>query len=76
MKKQRPTVVQKIQAKQAQPQVDTSDIGNLIFAARNGLRGLAGQDLVNVSLSIARVEAAIQASQPKPPEPAPEQKAG
>ena len=51
-------------------QLDTADISNLLFAARNGLRGLGGQDLVNVSLSIARVEAALQASQPKPVEQA------
>jgi hypothetical protein len=61
---------------------DHRDIGNLVFAAYRALGGvdsqlgkplIAGQNLVNVSLSIARTEAVLQAAQPKA-EPAPEPK--
>lgn len=65
MKKPHATVVEKIQAKQAEPRLDNRDVMNLIVAARHGLRFLGGQDLVNVSLSVARCEAALS------PAPAP-----
>lgn len=65
MKQPRQTGIEKIremQAKAKDPKIDTSEITNLLFGARHGLRALAGQDLVNVSLSIARVEAVLAAS--------------
>jgi hypothetical protein len=52
-------VVEKIQAQQAEPRLDMKDVRNLIVAARHGLRFLGGQDLVNVSLSVARCEALL-----------------
>lgn len=59
-KKPRPTVVEKIAAKQApRPEINPTDIANVIVAARRGLGTLGGQDLVNVSTSIARLEAAL-----------------
>lgn len=71
MKKPRPTVVEKIQAKQAEFRVDTADIQRLVGAARLGLQHLGGDVLVNASLAVARVEAAL--AQPleaeKKPEP-------
>lgn len=68
MKRPRPSVVEKIQA---QPRVETADVQNLLVGARAGLRFMGGQDLVNVSLSIARVEAAFAPPAPaKPAEPA------
>lgn len=77
MKKPRPSVVEKIQAKQApKPEVSTVDIQNVVVAARLALRQLSGADLVNVSTSIANIEAAFAPEkpaepQPKPPEPEP-----
>lgn len=69
MKKPRPTVVEKIQAKQFVPQVDIADVRNLLAAARHGLRFLGGQDLVNVSLSVARCELLLNPA----PAPAPQE---
>lgn len=74
MKKPRLSVVEKIQAKQSKPELNTADISNVIVAARHGLRFLSGRDLVNVSLSIANIEALLMPQQPAPAEqPAPDQ---
>ncbi len=57
MKKPRPTVVENIQAKQSARQIQNVDLQNLVVAARLALRQLNGTDLVNVSTSIANIEA-------------------
>lgn len=67
MKRPRPTLVEKIQAKQAAPQVQTQDIANVIVAARRGLQTLSGADLVNVAASIANLEAALAPAQAPAP---------
>jgi hypothetical protein len=69
VKRPRPTVVEKLQAQR----VENTDLHNVLVAARLGLQALRGQDLVNVSLAMARIEAVLQAAQPKP-DPAPEPK--
>jgi hypothetical protein len=48
----------------SEPRIDTADLSNLVIAARLGLQFLRGQDLVNVSLSIARTEQALTQAKP------------
>lgn len=67
MKKPRPTVIEKIQAQQAQPVLNPVDVQNVIVAARRALNGLAGRDLVNVCTSIANIEAAYAPKEQAPP---------
>jgi hypothetical protein len=73
VKPPRPTVVEKIQAKQAQPVLNPVDVQNVVFAARRALSQLAGTDLLNVSVSIANIE---QAYAPKAPAKSSEQANG
>ncbi len=59
------SVLNKIQAKQsasAQPSCELSDLGNLVFAARRALSALGGHDLANVTNSILKAEAVLEAS--------------
>ena len=77
-KPNRPTPIDKAKAMAAAarpPQIQDHDLANLLVAARRGLAGLAGGDLVLVATSIANVEAvlaAMQAQQQKPAQnPAP-----
>lgn len=51
----RPTVVDKIRARQAVPQINGNDLANLVFASRQALPGLQGEDFDNVAASISRV---------------------
>ena len=46
------------------PVLNQVDVQNVIVAARMALRGMAGADLVNVSTSIANIEAAYQPPKP------------
>jgi hypothetical protein len=66
-KRQRPTVVEKIQAKQAQPVLNPVDVQNVIVAARLAVGRMAGADLINVSTSIANIEAAYAPKEPAKP---------
>jgi hypothetical protein len=72
VKRPRPTVVEKIKAKQAAAaptaQINPQDIANVLVAARRSLGGFQGVDLVNIAGSIANLEAALAALQPKPAE--------
>ncbi len=59
MAKPRPSVVEKIQAKQAAAAptvINPADIQNLVFAARRALVGLTGPDFDNVARSISAIE--------------------
>ena len=77
MNKPRPSTIEKIQAKQAQPILNPGDVQNVLIAARRALPQLAGPDLLNVSVSIANIERAYAPKdQPKPPEPKQEQSNG
>jgi hypothetical protein len=71
-KRPRPTVIEKIQAKQAaaapSAQINPQDIANVLVAARRALGGFQGVDLVNIAGSIANLEAALAALRPKPAE--------
>lgn len=74
MKRPRPSTVEKIKAKQAAsaaPQINLSDVENVIIAARRALGGFRGIDLVNIAGSIANLEAVLAALQPKPAAPPP-----
>jgi hypothetical protein len=46
--------------------INPADLANLVVAARIALRQLAGADLVNVSNSIAAIEALLAQNQKKP----------
>ncbi len=60
----RPSVIEKIQAKQAAeaPQFTLDDLGNLVFAARRSVGAIGGQDMINVASSIARAEVVLEAA--------------
>lgn len=75
MKKPRPTVVEKIQAQQTVLKIAPVDIQNLVVAARLALPKLSGSDLINVSTSIANVEAAFAPPAPAPAAEAPKAEA-
>lgn len=77
-KRPRLSVVEKIQAKQVevpQAQINPADIANVLFAAKHGLMHLGSHDRVNVSVSMANLEDALQkiaaAQNPAPAAPAP-----
>ncbi len=62
-KRPRLSVVEKIQAKQVEvPQaaINPADIANVLFAAKHGLMHLGAHDRVNVSVSMANLEDALQ----------------
>jgi hypothetical protein len=62
---------------QAQPTINQADVLNVVFAARRMLPHLVSADLLNVSVSIANLEAAYAPKEPpKPAEPKLEQPNG
>lgn len=67
MKRAKPNIVDRLKAKAAaQPNVQAQDLANVLVAARLGLPQLRGVDLVNVSVSMANLEAVVAALMAKP----------
>lgn len=68
MKPKKPNIMQRLKESETEPRIEATDVANLCVALRRGgLLAMQGQDLVNVSHSLARCEA-VCSQLIKPPE--------